>query len=167
MKEDATRQAKEIADRIKKRKFPMDDLDLEKEDKELAVKPPSHLTRRPFIPYALTYVVPFEERPSGKKSTPFVTVNACTTKVHSGTMGLISDILSVYNFFSGDVGYSRIDSSVAPNFSLSHLLHSVVEIVNGNCKINKTVPPLLSHLALTCLNILTKLSGTYILFVDF
>jgi hypothetical protein len=161
LKEEAARRAKEIAERIKKRKFPMDDIELEKEDKELGVKPPSHVTRRPFLPYALTSLIPFEERPRGKKTTPTATINACTTKVSSGSMGLISDVLSVYNFFSGDVGYSRLDPSVAPEFNLSHLMYAVNEIVIGNCKANKTMPPLLSHIALACLNILTKLSGEY------
>jgi len=159
LQQEAARRAKEIADRIKKRKFPMDDIELEKEDKELGVKPPSDVTRRPFLPFALTYLVPFDERPRGKKATPTSVINACTAKLSSGTMGLISDVLSVYNFFSGDVGFSRIDPSVAPEFTMSHLLYAVNEVVNGNCKANKSVPPLLSHLVLTCLNILTKLNG--------
>jgi hypothetical protein len=160
LKEEAAQRAKEIAERIKKRKFPMDDFELEKEDKELGVKPPADVTRRPFLPYALTSLVPYDERPRGKKTTPTSVVNACTTNMSTGNFGLISDVLCVYNFFSGDVGFSRINPSVGPEFTLSHLMYAVNEVLIGNSKTNKSIPPLLSHLVLTCLNILTKLSGT-------
>jgi len=52
---------KQRAERIKKRKFPMDDIKLIEEDKELNVKRPSGINKSPFLPYALTYVMPHDE----------------------------------------------------------------------------------------------------------
>ena len=68
------------AERIRKRKFPMDDLKLIEEDKELNVKLPEGLKKPPnYIPYALSSVIPHSQRPTTKKGTPASVINLCTT----------------------------------------------------------------------------------------
>jgi len=70
--------------------------------------------------------------------------------ISSGNRGLISDVLQIYHFFVGDVGYSSFE------FELKHLMYAVNEIVIGNMKKSRTVPPLISHLFMVVLRILTN-----------
>ena len=85
--------AKEKArqERIRKRKFPMDDLKLIAEDKELRVS--VSLPSRPRLPLV------FPE---------------CAAACKSDSMGsgLMEDVLQIYHFFRGDVGWKRKDKNV-------------------------------------------------------
>ena len=154
-KEALAKKAKEREDRIKKRRFPMEDLKLICEDKELCVKKSSDVTRPPFLPFVFQSLMPHDERPKTKKSTPGSMVNACSTTVSTGSRGLISDVLQVYHFFVGDIGYARMSGAV-PNFTLKHLLHAVNEIVSGNARKSRAVPPLISQLFVAALTVLTS-----------
>ena len=98
--------ARALAERIRKRKFPMDDLKLIVEDKELNVKPPHGICSLPFLPFSLSQAYS-ENQPFTKKVTPKSIINSCTNTLSSGSRGLISDVLQVYHFFRGDVGYGK------------------------------------------------------------
>lgn len=154
-KAEALVRAKQLAERIRKRKFPMDDLKLIAEDKELGVKCPEVVTKQPYLPYALSLVVPHDVRPNTRTTTPYSVINLCTTNISAGNRGLISDVLQVYHFFCGDVGYNR-SFPLTPTFSLKHLMNAVNEIVNGNAKRAHTLPPLISHLFVVILRVLTS-----------
>ena len=43
-----------------------------------------------------------------------------------------------------------------PEFTLNHLMYAVEEIINGNAKKSRLVPPLISHLFVTSLQLLTN-----------
>jgi len=187
--------ARKRAERIRKRKFPMDDLKLIEEDKELNVKPPEGLKKPPnYIPYALVSVIPHSQRPTTKTGTPASVINLCTTtstatitntintsanipsshtasnygtmtpspngSISSGNRGLISDLLQIYHFFVGDMGYARCFPNTTVPFELKHLFYAVHEIVNGNMKKNKTMPPLINHLFMVLLKVLTIRSNS-------
>jgi len=158
-KREALLRAKILAERIRKRKFPMDDLELILEDKVLGVKCPEHVTKQPYLPYALSSVVPHDERPNSKTTTPNSVINMCTTNISVGNRGLISDALQVYHFFCGDVGYNR-SSPLAPTFSLKHLMNAINEIMSGNAKRAHTLPPLICHLFVVLLRVLTSVEVT-------
>jgi hypothetical protein len=155
---DMAKKAKDLADRIKKRRFPMDDLQLIAEDRELGVKRPPTVTKPPYLPFAMQSLLPHDMRPSTKKATPGSIVNACTSTVSSGSRGLMSDVLQVYHFFVGDVGYARMVDGSVPIFTLKQFLYAVNEVVNGNARKSRVVPPLISHLFVTALT--TLLSPT-------
>jgi histone H1/5 len=127
-KQERERKEKERQERIRKRKFPMDDMDLIQEDKELGV----HVSLPP--------------RPSLPLVMPAFS-SAC--KSDTNLQGMCEDILHIYNFFRGDVGFGRHTrlglQHVAP-FSLSHWIHAVQQVLNGNAKKSRMVPPLFSHL---------------------
>jgi len=146
--------ARALAERIRKRKFPMDDLKLIVEDKELNVKPPHGICSLPFLPFSLSQAYS-ENQPLTKKATPKSIINSCTNTLSSGSRGLISDVLQVYHFFRGDVGYGRTYDTT-PEFTLKHLMYAVNEINLGNTKSSCVVPPLISHLFLAALRILTE-----------
>merc|ERR1719362_1910226 len=156
--EAAKRKAKEkvLADKIKKRKFPMDDLELLEEDKGLGVQTPNTLLRPPFVPHILSMTLPREEGPSRLADTPSDIVTTSQSLLTDETRGTISDVMQVYHFFRGDVGYSRNHSDVTPEFSFRQLLYAVNEIFHGNAKTAKAVPPLISHLFVTALQIVTN-----------
>ncbi len=153
-KEAMAKKAKELEEKLKKRRFPMEDLELIAEDKELGVKRPAHVTRSPYMPFALQSILPHDIRPTTKKTTPGTVVNACTATLASGSRGLMSDLLQVYHFFVGDVGYARMNEGTVPIFTLKQLLYAVNEVVNGNARKSRVVPPLISHLFVTVLMIL-------------
>jgi histone H1/5 len=135
-KQEKERKEKERQERIRKRKFPMDDMDLIQEDKELGVH--ISLPSRPSLPLVMP---------------AFST--AC--KSDTNLQGLLEDVLHVYHFFRGDVGWGLLASKsnsnskqaaplvVAP-FTLSHWIHAVQQVLNGNAKKSRMVPPLFSHL---------------------
>eukprot|EP00980_Cylindrotheca_fusiformis_P010674 scaffold2381_cov128-Cylindrotheca_fusiformis.AAC.15 len=124
--------AKEKArlDRIRKRKFPMEDLQLIAEDRELDVS--VSLPPRP----SLTLVLP--ENPSACKSD-------------STRTGLLEDVFHVYHFFRGDVGWGiNQEKGVAP-FSLQHWLGCVQQVLVGAAKRSRMLPPLMTHLFVVAL----------------
>ena len=87
-----------LAEMIRKRKFPINDLKLIVEDKELNVKPPHWIYSLPFLPYSLSQAYS-ENQPLTKKATPKSIINSCTNTLSSGSRGLISDVLQVYHLF--------------------------------------------------------------------
>ena len=153
-KEAMAKIAKELQDKIKKRRFPMEDLELIAEDKTLGVKRPADVTRPTFLPYALQSLLAHDIRPTNKKATPAAVLNACTSTLSNGSRGMMSDTLQVYHFFVGDVGYARMFENSVPNFTLKQLLHAMNEVVIGNTKKSRVVPPLISHLFVTALSVL-------------
>lgn len=149
-REEAERIKKERAERIKKRRFPMEDTKLHAEDKELGVKPPEDVTRRPALPY-------------------FFTNNKAASQSHYleyGSQGLVTDFLQVYHFFRGDVHFTLADETtttlLVPEFTLKHLKYSVDQVLNGNAKRSRMVPPLISHLFVTCLQLLLMTTTTLV-----
>ncbi len=160
-KAEADAKAQEIAERIRKRRFPMDDLELIAEDKELGVKRSAAISRQPFLPLTMSSLIRFDERPSSRKTTPCPSINASTATMSPASRSVVSDTLQVYHFFRGDVGYSRIFPLTVPNFSLKHLLYAVNEVLILNAKKSQLVPPLISHLFYTALKILTEPSGEF------
>ena len=156
-KEEEARKAKELADKIRRRQFPMDDLRLIEEDKELGVNPPEDVTERPSLPCLWTFSVPFEERGDEPVNTSKAMISSSrTTKDAStvGNRGLVSDLFQVYHFFTGDAGFNRVyEDAVAP-FSLCNLKFAVNELVNGNARAARIVPPLISHMFVTALKFL-------------
>ena len=136
-KQEREKKEKERLDRIKKRKFPMDDLALIAEDRELKVQ--VDLPPRPTLPLVI--------------SDP-VSASASTTSMQ----GIVEDILHIYHFFRGDVGWARLGpykNSVAP-FTLNQLVAAVQHVLQGHAKQSRMVPPLLSHLFCVCLQYLTR-----------
>ena len=135
-KEERERKEKERQERIRKRKFPMEDLAMIAEDKELGVHVP--LPTRPALPLAMP------DFPAACKSDTTMS-------------GLWEDILHVYHFFRGDVGWGLLQKqpTVAP-FSLSHWIHAIQQVLNGNAKKSRMVPPLVSHLFCVALQHLLK-----------
>ena len=120
---------RERQDRIRKRKFPMDDLKLIEEDKELRVVSPYKDNPRPALELAMPNF---------------------PTMCRSDTMGsgVMNDILHIYHFFRGDMGWGRFRKQkllVAP-FSLEQWMECVQLVSKGWCKKAKMLPPLMSHL---------------------
>jgi len=131
-KERLAAKEKERLDQIRKRKFPMDDLELIKEDKELRVV--VSLPSRPPLPLALS------EFPSMCKSD---TIGS----------GILDDAFHIYHFFRGDVGWGRFAQNrniVAP-FTLHQWLECVQQVVRGTSKRSRMLPPLMSHLFVVAL----------------
>ena len=157
-KEEAERQRKIREDRIKKRKFPMDDFLLMAEDEELQVKPPPEVRSFPKMPYVMQAVIPHDARTGGR--VPESIRNASqVNSVADGSRGLISDMMQVFHFFNGDVGYARANPHTVPPFTLTNLLYATDEIIKGNAKVARALPPLISHLFVVSLRILTKSNG--------
>jgi hypothetical protein len=59
--------------------------------------------------------------------------------------GLITDAIYVYHFFCGDVDLIDAEYPV-PKFSLKTLLYMLDDVLNGNAKAAKSLPPLLTYL---------------------
>ena len=72
----------------------------------------------------------------------------------SNDRGLITDAITVYHFFCGDVGLINEEHQV-PKFPLKTLFYALDEVLNGNARAAKSLPPLLTHLFLTALRMLT------------
>lgn len=124
----AEEEKKLLAERIRKRKFPMDDRELIKEDKELKVKCPVE-TPRPSLPL----VIP---------SNPSLNVSI-------NGRGLISDVLVVFHFIRGDLGFFR---ETFPSFTISNLIECAIQIHKGNAKQNTSLPPLIVFFFYTILD---------------
>ena len=133
---------KERAERIKRRKFPMDDIELIKEDKELHVT--VSLPSRPSLPLVFS---------------PYL--SAGISRSDTTGSGLWDDVIHIYNFFRGDVGWGQhIESQsklyvVAP-FTLQQWRHAVEQIVCGNAKQSRMLPPLVNHLFCVALQFLCR-----------
>ncbi|EEC43115.1 predicted protein [Phaeodactylum tricornutum CCAP 1055/1] len=162
--EEATRQrlqaekvAKERADRLRRRRFPMEDTRLHQEDAELHVKPPADVLARPYLPY-FWYMTTDLHDPSrhGKTSSQILQASK-VDGLDTGNHGLVPDLLGVYHFFRGDVQFRIPDErELVPPFSLAQLVFATEQILNGNAKRSRIVPPLLSSLFCTCLQILCR-----------
>ena len=128
---------RERQDRIRKRKFPMDDLKLIEEDKELKV------------------VCPVKDNP---RPTLELAIPNFPTMCRSDTMGsgIMNDVLHIYHFFRGDLGWGRFKkqkSLVAP-FSLEQWMECVQQVSKGWCKKARMLPPLMTHLFVVALQYL-------------
>ncbi|CAJ1946516.1 unnamed protein product [Cylindrotheca closterium] len=119
--------AKEKArlDRIRKRKFPLEDWKLVAEDKELNVS--VKLPRRP------AFALLFPDAAA-----------ACKTDTRNS--GLMEDVFVVYHFFRGDIGWGLDESKQVAPFTLQHLLECTRQIVLGSAKRARIIPPLVVHL---------------------
>ena len=157
-KEEADRQEKIRLERIKKRKFPMDDFELMAEDEELKVKPPQESRNFPKMPYVMQAVIPHDARTGGRVADSIRSASQVNS-LEDGSRGLISDMMQVFHFFNGDVGYARANPDVVPPFTLTNLLYAADEIMKGNSKVARALPPLISHLFVVSLRILTKSIG--------
>jgi linker histone H1 and H5 family/PWWP domain/Williams-Beuren syndrome DDT (WSD), D-TOX E motif len=150
--------ARHIADRLRRRRFPMEDTQLHKEDKEFGVKPPSGVLTRPHLPYFWTLTVPLTQRATGGKTNTAILTASKVEGCDYDSRGLVPDLLQIYHFFRGDVHFTLDgddDAAIVPHFSLKQLIHCVEQVWNGNARKAKLIPPLLVHLFVTCLQILT------------
>jgi hypothetical protein len=156
-------EAKAIADQIKRRRFPMEDTKLHQEDKILGVKPPKSVQPRPALPYFWQCTLDPRRRTTGKTPTLILTASK-VENLDTGSRGLVPDLLSVYHFFRGDVHFQISSSNdnhhdeslqpIVPPFTLQQLIFAVEQVLNGNARKAKTVPPLLVHLFVTSLQLL-------------
>lgn len=145
LKEEMARKEKEKQERLKRRRFPMEDTRLHEEDKEFGIT--ATVKRRPAIPYFFQIV-------RDSKSTA-QTPSRCDA-VDFDNRGLVPDLLQVYHFFRGDVRFCDLtEPKMVCDFTLSNLIYSVDEVLSGNARKSKLVPPLLQHLFLCCLSLLT------------
>merc|ERR1712238_384895 len=118
---------RERLDKIRRRKFPMDDLKLIAEDKELRVK------------------VDTPSRPSLELAMPNFPAGCRSDTIGSGIM---NDVIHIYHFFRGDVGWGRFNEQkllVAP-FTLEQWMECVQQISKGWSKKARMLPPLMTHL---------------------
>lgn len=158
-KEEVEARKKHIEQQLKKRRCPIEDTRLHREDREWGVKPPEYVIKRPVLPHTLTSIIP----PHLRANTPKKYVRPVANASASGNgplmggeneRGLISDAIHVYHFFCGDVGLVDADYPV-PKFSIKTLFYSLDEVLNGNAKTARSLPPLLTHLFVTALRMLT------------
>lgn len=161
----AEAKAKQIADRLRRRRFPIEDTKLHAEDKELGVKPPADVQPRPYLPYFWHVTLPLHHPGRlGKTSGPVLAASK-VDGLESDSRGLVPDLLQVYHFFRGDVHFTLDDDnnntedeiSIVPAFSLKQLIYCVEQVLNGNTKKSKLVPPLLVHLFVKSLQILLQM----------
>lgn len=157
-RQEAERKAKERQDKLRRRRFPMEDTRLHSEDKELSVKPPADVIPRPYMPYFWHATLALDHPARLVKTSSQVLTASKVDGLDFGNRGLVPDVLQIYHFFRGDVHYTGDDSdhSVVPEFTLRHLIHSVEQILQGNSRRERLIPPLLSHLFCTCLQILCQ-----------
>jgi histone H1/5 len=154
----AEAKAKAKAEILRKRRYPMEDTKLHSENKEYGIKNEVSLNRRPALPYTLTSLIAPHLRPSDNpKWGPIMAASqsgAGEWTEMDNDRGLIADALHVYHFFMGDVGFED-EKYPVPKFSFKTLLYALDEIIIGNSKAAKSLPPLISHLFLTALRVLT------------
>lgn len=148
----AALKAKQLADRIRRRRFPMEDTKLHAEDKELSVRPPSDVTARPYLPYFWHFTKRNAER-TGKTSSQILQYSK-VDGLDCGNHGLVVDLLQVYHFYRGDVHF---ETELIPQFTLQHLVYATEQIMSGHAKAQRCVPPLLVHLFCTTLQLLLDL----------
>lgn len=157
-KEEAEARKKFIEQQLRKRRYPIEDTRLHRENKEWGVKPPESLIKRPPLPYTLACVVPPHLRTDAPRKQYGAVANASASG--SGPLlggdnerGLVADTIQVYHFFCGDVDVEDEDYPL-PKFSLKTLLYALDEVMNGNARKAKALPPLLTHLFVTALRML-------------
>ena len=123
------RKERERQERIRKRKFPMDDLKLIEEDKELRVVSPYKDNPRPALELAMP-------------NFPAVCRSDTTGS------GIMNDIMHIYHFFRGDIGWGRFrkNTSLVAPFSLVQWMECVQQVSKGWCKKARMLPPLMTHL---------------------
>jgi len=121
----------------------------------VGIKPPKDVGPRPILPvfFALT-------QNDGRKSNKHYAVAASRCEGLNASRGLVTDLLQVYHFFRGDLHYVGTGACTAgreivPQFSLKHLVHAVDDVLSGTAKRARMVPPLIVHLFVTCLQMLT------------
>ena len=157
-KAEAEAKAKERAERLRRRRFPMEDTKLHAEDKELGVKAPADVHPRPYLPYFWNLTLPLGDPGRSGKTSSSILQASKVDGLDLGSNGLVPDLLQVYHFFRGDVHFTGPDSEVyhqiVPDFSLQQLLFAVEQVSNGNARKSRMIPPLLCHLFVTCLQIL-------------
>ena len=131
-KERLAAKEKERLDQVRKRKFPMDDLELIKEDKELRVV--VSLPSRPTLPLAVP------EFPSMCKSDTMGS-------------GILDDAFHIYHFFRGDVGWGRFlnNRNIVAPFTLQQWLECIQQVIRGAAKRSRMLPPLMTHLFVVAL----------------
>ncbi len=165
-KEEAEKKKKWIADQLKRRRFPIEDTRLHAENKEWGVRPRKDVTRPPALPDTLACIIPPHLRTGDRK---WSSKNACSNVVHTGgnlselgpdrDRGLITDVLQVWHFFCGDVGLAD-ESFPVPKFSVKTMFYALDEVLSGNAKAAKALPPLITHLFVTALKMLTASEET-------
>jgi len=165
-KEEAEKKKKWIAEQLKKRRFPMEDTRLHSENKEWGVRPRKDVTRPPALPDTLACIIPPHLRTGDRK---WSSRNACSNVVHTGgnlselgpdrDRGLITDVLQVWHFFCGDVGLEDENYPV-PKFSVKTMFYALDEVLSGNAKAAKALPPLITHLFVTALKMLLAAQDT-------
>eukprot|EP00592_Proboscia_alata_P006389 CAMPEP_0194353688 /NCGR_PEP_ID=MMETSP0174-20130528/1970_1 /TAXON_ID=216777 /ORGANISM="Proboscia alata, Strain PI-D3" /LENGTH=1930 /DNA_ID=CAMNT_0039122345 /DNA_START=179 /DNA_END=5971 /DNA_ORIENTATION=+ len=129
--------------RVRRRRFPMDDCDLVLEDKELRDGPTEEIEPRPALPLAFESIL----CPSKCDSQLY---NAGSL---AADRNIVVEILEIFHVVRGDVNYLSDDT---PEFELSHLVYAIGEIINGNSRKSQTTPPLLVHMMVTLLSVLTR-----------
>ena len=162
----AEAKAKERSDRLRRRRFPMEDTKLHREDKELNVKPPADVLPRPYLPFFWHTTAPMHHPSRQGKTSDSILRHSKVEGLDSDTRGLVPDMFSVYHFFRGDVHFTMSggntteeespEDRLVPEFSLKQLIFAVEQVMNGNARKAKLVPPLLVHLFVTCLQILCE-----------
>lgn len=153
---EAEAKALERAERLKKRRFPMEDTKLHWEDKEFDIKPPTDVTPRPYLPYFWQMTRPLDCPSRKGKTSSTVLTWSKADGLDYDSRGLVSDLLQVYHFFRGDVRFVGDDPDVpiVPPFSLEQLVFATEQVLILNARSSRMVPPLLVHLFCTCLQIL-------------
>lgn len=165
-KEEAEKKKKWIAEQLKKRRFPIEDTRLHTENKEWGVKSRKDVSRPPALPDTLACVIPPHLRSGERK---WSSKNACSNVVQTGgnlselgpdrDRGLITDVLQVWHFFCGDVGLVDENYPV-PKFSVKTMFYALDEVLSGNAKAAKALPPLITHLFVTALKMLLTTQDT-------
>ena len=159
-KEEAEKKKKWIGEQLKKRRLPIEDTRLHSENKEWGVRPRKDVTRPPALPDTLACIIPPHLRSGDRK---WSSKNACSNVVQTGgnlselgpdrDRGLITDVLQVWHFFCGDVGLSD-EKYPVPNFSVKTMFYALDEVLSGNAKAAKALPPLITHLFVTAMKML-------------
>ena len=110
------------------------------------------------MPYVMQAVIPHDARTGGRVPDSIRSASQVNGAA-DGSRGLISDMMQVFHFFNGDVGYARANPHTVPPFTLTNLLYATDEIIKGNSKVARALPPLISPLFVVSLRILTKSNG--------
>ena len=164
-RQEQERAQRERADRIKRRKFPMEDTRLHQEDKELHVRPPPDVTTRPYLPYFWQVTLPLDDPARKGKTSDSILRHSKVDNLDTASRGLVPDLLQVYHFYSGDVNFINVtaisdDETLVAPFKFSHLIFATDEIIQGNAKRSRLIPPLISHLFLVSLQLLCQVPET-------
>ena len=160
-REEQERLQKERQERIKRRRFPMEDTRLHLEDKELNVRPPADVETRQYLPYFWQLTLPLQDPARKGKTSDSILRHSKVDHLDVTSRGLVPDLLQVYHFFSGDVNFTSVtalneDETLVAPFKLSHLVFATDEIIQGNTKRSRMLPPLITHLFVVTLQLLCQ-----------